>query len=164
MFLICCLYSVSNTLATRLALFSASEISSQVYVIKNKFPDGEYLYIENKQPMLWDSNWPNGGLVIYKVDDNADGQKNRGYPGHPNWPNEHYQVQVLQADGNYDIEQGLSEGDEGDFWTNGMTLGSGGDWPNTDAFGDGNRQQTGITISVASDSSFIMLFQVTGLS
>ena len=76
--------------------------------------------------------------------------------------NEHYQVSVLQADGNYDIEQN-NPGDEGDFWLNGMTLGPGGDWPNTDGFSFGNRQQTGITINIVSDSSFIMLFQVTGL-
>lgn len=31
----------------------ASEISSQVYVIKQNFPDGEYLYIENRQPVKW---------------------------------------------------------------------------------------------------------------
>jgi hypothetical protein len=30
-----------------------SEISSQVYMIKKNFPEGEYLYIENRQPMLW---------------------------------------------------------------------------------------------------------------
>ena len=113
--------------------------------------------------MLWDSNWPQGGIVIYKVDDNADKQRNRGYPGHANWPTDHYQVTVLQADGNYDIENGVNPGDEGDFWLKGMTLGPGGNWPNTDAYSFGNVRQTGITINVIADSSFIMVFQVTGL-
>jgi hypothetical protein len=30
-----------------------SEISSQIYVIKKNFPEGELLYIENRQPMQW---------------------------------------------------------------------------------------------------------------
>lgn len=86
------------------------EISSQVYVIRNKFPSGEYLYLENRQQILWDSNWRGSGLVIYKIDDNADRQRTRGFPGHPNWPAEHYQVSVLQKDGNYDIENGNNPG------------------------------------------------------
>jgi len=155
-------YRITLTILRALR-FSASEISSQVYVIRKNFPDGEYLYIENKQPMLWDSNFEGNGLAIYKVDDNADMQKNRGYPGHPNWPNEHYRVHVLQADGKTDIEQGISLGDAGDFWTKGMTLASGGDWPNTNSMTNG-LQPTGITINVITDSSFVMVFQVTGLN
>ena len=141
-----------------------TEISSQVYMISQNFPNGEYLLIENRQPVAWDSDWPTGGLVIYKVDNNADGQRNRGHPGHPNWPTHHYQVAVLQADGNYDIEKGVSPGDKGDFWTSGQTLGSGGSWPNTDGFSNGNRVQTGIEIEILTNSQFAMLFRVTGLS
>jgi len=140
----------------------ASEISSQVYIIKKNFPEGEYLYIENKQPILWDSNWESGGLVIYKVDDNKVDQSERGYPGHPNWPQEHYRVQVLQADGLFDIEKGNGVGDVGDMFSSGMSLVPGGDYPNTDSFSTGQKQ-TGITINVLTDSSFIMLFEVSGL-
>lgn len=31
----------------------ASEFSNQVYVIKHNFPDQEFLYIENRQPVKW---------------------------------------------------------------------------------------------------------------
>lgn len=110
-----------------------------------------------------DSDWDSHGLVIYKVDDNADGQRARGYPGHPNWPKKHYQVSVLQADGKYDIETGKSPGDAGDFWTKGAKLSPGGGWPNTDGYSSGNRVQTGLTIEVLTYSQFIMLFRVTGL-
>lgn len=41
-------------------------------------------------PASRDSNWPFGGIVIYKVDENADRQRARGYPGHMNWPTDHY--------------------------------------------------------------------------
>jgi M6 family metalloprotease-like protein len=34
-------------------LIQASEFSNQVYVIKQNFPAGEYLYIENRQPVKW---------------------------------------------------------------------------------------------------------------
>lgn len=37
------------------------EVSGQVYRIKKGFPDGEYLIIENKQPIKFDSDVPNGG-------------------------------------------------------------------------------------------------------
>lgn len=30
-----------------------AEISSQVFVIRKKFPAGEYLYLENRQPYRW---------------------------------------------------------------------------------------------------------------
>ena len=143
--------------------FSASEISQQVYVIRKKFLDGEYIYIENKQNYLWDESFEGSGIVMYHVDDNAPKQTERGYPGHSNWPQEHYRLHVLQADGKTDIESGINPGDAGDFWTSGMSLGPGGDWPNTDSISNGF-QQTGITINVITDSSFVMVFQVTGLN
>lgn len=112
-----------------------------------------------------DQNWPAGGIVIYHVDELAPKQTARGYPGHPNWPTDHYQVAVLQADGAYEIEKGISPGNEGDFWTKGMTLKSGGDsWPNTDSYQGGRRRATGIEITVTSNSQFIMSFTVSGLS
>jgi hypothetical protein len=156
--------------------------------------DGEHLLIENRQPYNWygtphlaryfvvlrgnllknktlfpcsydrDRDWPYGGIVIYKVDNNVDGQKTRGYPGHPNWPKDHYQVAILQADGNYDIEKGVSPGDEGDFWIKGKVLSPGGSWPNTDGYANGQRRNTGITITINTDSRYVMLFQVTGMS
>jgi hypothetical protein len=114
--------------------------------------------------MLWDADWPTGGILIYHVDENADGQKNRGYPGHPNWPKEHYQVAVLQADGLYQIENGESPGDEGDFWKKGMKLGPGGDGPSTDSYQSGTFKSTGIEIEILSDSSFVVLIKVSGLA
>lgn len=142
-----------------------SEISGQVYKIEHNFPEGEYLLIENRQPIKWDSDFPsNTGIVIYHVDEAADRQKTRGYPGKAGWPRDHYMVSVLQADGNYDIEKGTNLGDEGDFWRAGDVLRSGGAFPNTDSIQGGNRKATGLTISIVSPSSFIMAFQVEGIS
>jgi len=37
---------------------TALEVSSTVYKIMHGYPDGEYLLIENKQPLKWDSDIP----------------------------------------------------------------------------------------------------------
>ena len=140
-------------------------------MIKSPYPTGEYLLIENRQPIQWDTSFPTGGIVIYHVDELMTGQTKRGYPGHPNFPKDHYRVSVIQADGKYDIEMGESPGDETDFWIDGMTLGPGDangagttKWPNTDSYQSGTNVRTGFTITIKSPSRFIMLFEVTGLS
>jgi hypothetical protein len=110
-----------------------------------------------------DSDWEGSGILIYKVDNSKTGQTTRGFPGHPNWPNDRYQVTLLQADGLWEIEKGENPGNAGDFWLNGQKLSSGGDYPNTDSFSIGSQQQTGISIEILTDSQYIMLFQVSGL-
>jgi hypothetical protein len=90
-------------------------------------------------------------------------QTKRGYPGHPNWPADHYRVAVLQADGNYDIEKGVNLGDEFDIFTTNMTLGPGPDvWPNTDSY-QGSQYQTGIKITVVTEPGFVMIIKVEGI-
>jgi hypothetical protein len=79
------------------------------------------LIIEMRYGLKWDDDFTGHGIVIYHVDNLAGDsnliQNTRGYPGHPNWPAEHYRVAVQQADGNYDIEKMVNRGDATDFWT-----------------------------------------------
>jgi hypothetical protein len=141
----------------------AAEISSQIYKIGAPlYPAGEYLFIENRQPMKWDEDFP-GGLVIWHIDENAPGQTLRGYPGKSDWPASHYKVAVQQADGLYEIEKGENQGNAGDFWTQGMVMGPGPNYPNTDAYSGGKVIKTGLSITVLSPSGFIMNFRVQGL-
>lgn len=143
-----------------------SDISGQIYVIRRGFPEGEYLVIENRQPIKWSSNWPAGGIVIYHVDEKAPLQTKRGYPGKEGFPQDHYRVAVVQADRRYDIELGTNPGDETDFWTRGQELGpseGGTVWPNTDSYQSGVLVPTNINIRILTPSAFIMAFQVTGL-
>ena len=105
----------------------------------------------------------NAGIVIFHVDEQADRQKNAGYPGKPGWPKDHYRVAVQQADGNYDIEKGVNLGDDGDFFRKGSKLSSGGDFPNTDSYQGGVIRSTGINIEVVTESQFIVAFHVTGV-
>jgi hypothetical protein len=145
----------------------ATEASAQVYMISKNFGVNEYLLIENRQPILWDADIPGGvgGVVIYHVDEMKIDQSTRGYPGHPNWPVDHYMVSVVQADGLYQIEKGENAGDAGDFWRFGMSLGPGGsnNTPSTDSVSTGVLVRTGITIEVVTASQLIMMIRVSGL-
>ena len=102
---------------------------------------------------------------MYHVDNDnyVKGQVRRGYPGHPNWPRDHYEVAIVQKDGAFEIEKGIP-GNEGDFWKLNEKLGSNcGTWPNTCSYRGGILKPTGIEISVSSDLGFIMSFNVSGL-
>lgn len=140
-----------------------AEASGQVYKIYLSSTVNEYLLIENRQPILWDSDIDGGGVVIYHYDGAKIDQSTRGYPGHANWPADHYMLSVLQADGLYEIEKGLNSGNKGDFWTFGLSLKPGGNDPNTDSITNG-RVQTGITIEVVTVSQLIMMIRVSGLN
>lgn len=126
------------------------------FIIRRGFPNGEYLLIENRQPILFDAMLPGqkGGLLIYHVDEKKSLQAEHGYPGQPGWPRngKHYRVALLPADRAYHLERGMNNGDGGDLWSPGMTLGSGdlGTYPNTDSYQDGIIRRTGIEITVLS--------------
>ena len=157
----------------------ASEVSDQVYLIRHGYTHGEYLLIENRQPILFDSLlWQPGGILIWHIDDNVDrafeGNWNAGYPGQKGWPEngKHYQVALLQADSLYELEQAYDNGDTSDFWRKGTgDLGPGtrsspsGNviYPNTDGYAFGTIVHTGITISNFSVSDLVMSFDVHGL-
>lgn len=62
----------------------ASQIYPDIYKISTGYPDGEYLLIENRQPIFADEFlWGNGGILIYHIDENVSGDDNQnpGYPG-----------------------------------------------------------------------------------
>ncbi|GAX27245.1 hypothetical protein FisN_13Lh198 [Fistulifera solaris] len=140
------------------------EISSSAYKITHGYPDGEYLLIENKYPMLYDKDVEQGGIVVYHVDDTKDGQRERSYPGGEGWPAKHYRVAVVQADGQFHLEKGTDYGTKTDFFTKGMMLGSGGDQPNTDGYQSGVLTPTGISIEIMSNPSFLVVIRVSGFN
>jgi hypothetical protein len=74
--------------------------------VSQGFPEGEYLLIENRQPLSYDQRIPLGGLAIYHVDMKTSGWWTQGWPNQANWPQNgnHYRVAMLQADGLYQLE------------------------------------------------------------
>jgi hypothetical protein len=156
----------------------ASEFYPDVFKISVGFAEGEYLLIENRQPTLFDQDlFGTGGILIYHVDENTEGVGNQfeGYPGMNGWPgnNQHFRVGLLSADRKYDLEKGVNNGDEGDFWKNGDTLGPGPGlseaadfslYPNTDSYSGGNIMVTGITITDFTETTpGVWTFRVGGL-
>lgn len=136
------------------------EFSSTVYRVDNGYPQDEYLLIENRQPVGFDGAMPQGGLVVWHIDETT-GFNTEGYPGQGGWPGNgnHYRVAVLQADGNYDLERGNNRGDAGDVYHGGgVTEISPTTTPNTDAYQNGNIVVTGNTLSGIAAASANMAF------
>jgi hypothetical protein len=111
-----------------------------------------------------------GGLAVYHIDDKADAQNNRGYPStQSDWPKngKHYQVALLPADGDYDLEKGTNEGDSGDLWHFGSELkelrSGSASHPNTDSYQYGSVKPTGVRIYGFGFSGKSMTFRVEGL-
>ena len=146
--------------------------SPAVYRIDKGFPEGEYLLIENRQQLGFDSQIPQGGLAIWHIDEWAP-YNNEGHPDQDDWPlnGNHYKVALLQADGNYDLEKGNSRGDSGDLWHSNTgsvvalapSMGRvDGPYPNSDAYKGGKIIYTGIRIyNVKSLPNKTMSFQLS---
>lgn len=146
----------------------SSNVYADYFQIKEGFPDGEYLLIENRAAVDYDEGMPGAGIVIYHVDLAVPFQDRPGFPGQPGWPQNgnHYRVAILPADGQYDLEQNVNNGDLGDFWTKDQVLGpSNGQkvFPNTDSYQSGIVRSTEIRIKISSDPGLEMSIEVTGL-
>jgi M6 family metalloprotease-like protein len=156
---------VTPTVISASGTYTASQAESNpsIFRINNGYPSGEYLLIENRQSVGFDRNIPQGGLAVWHVDENKSGNTDEGYPGQTGWPanGRHFQVSLLQADGNYDLEtqQDRNRGDSGDlFRSGGVTEVSHTTVPNTDGYQGGNIVATGNRIYGIGSSSSSMNF------
>lgn len=80
-----------------------------------KLPAGsstEYFLVENRQQSGFDASLPGAGLLIYHVDETQSSNDNQWYPGHEEAGN--YRVALVQADGLWELEKNIDEGDAGD--------------------------------------------------
>ena len=135
-------------------LESSSMDPSNAFVIRHPlFAVDEYLLIEYRSALEYDVNLFGGGLLIYHVDDSQRVQGGSTLPYGDNAS--HLKVAVIQSDGNYDIELGVNNGDDGDFWKAGMTFEPSGVnstkdeqfYPNTDSYYNG---RTGLSVYIVS--------------
>ncbi|HMJ91938.1 MAG TPA: M6 family metalloprotease domain-containing protein, partial [Candidatus Acidoferrum sp.] len=114
------------------------ETTRTIFRITNGYPNGEYLLIENRQPVGFEAAMPQGGLAIWHIDNNQVDNNDEGYPAGLGWPSNHYQVALLQADGAYHLERGLNRGDAGDVYRGGgVSSLTGITVPNTDGYQSG---------------------------
>lgn len=153
---------------------ATSALESQVYRIDAGFPDGEYLLLENRQPIGFDADLPDGGgLAIWHVDESKSGQEEGGHPFKDEWPKNgrHYRVALLQADGRYDLELNANVGDGGDLWRKDgasfgarQSLGPGSDGlhPSSDSYQFGTVVETGVRLFDISESGDVMTFKISG--
>lgn len=159
----------------------ASNKHKDAIIIRKGMNKGEYLLIENRQPTGRDEEMSGGGLLIFHIDENRPHQKSEGYPNMPkesherDWPgnDKHYRIALLQADGMYDLEKGVNNGDAGDFFRKGWLEKLGpdypqlhleenrhGPYPNTDTYSFGVKRSN-IVIYQVSESKEYMQFKVS---
>jgi M6 family metalloprotease-like protein len=149
-----------------------AENNQEIYQLNDGFPAGEYLLIENRQPLGHDVGIPagiggRGGLAIWHVDEAQPGRGNfdvePGFPGQAGWPTngKHYKVALLQADGEYDLEQfNPPRGDALDVFRKGFRSKLTPETtPNTNAYQGGNIVVTGHRITGISRSRDVMSFR-----
>lgn len=152
---------------------------NQVYKITHGFPNPnpnkpEYLLLENRQPLGYDSQMEGGGIAIYHVDEKLTQQKKCGFPGMTlpeedanlgDYPENgwHYMVHLVPSDGNFGLEHGSTMGGGGDLlWhanSDLQVLDTTGA-PSTLAYQNGNVRETGIRLSEFSASATSMTFKL----
>ncbi len=139
------------------------ETNASALRIDQGYGSGEYLLIENRQPVGIESDIPQGGLVVYHVDENV-GHNSEGYPGQDTWPHNglHYQLAVIQADGQYHLERGHNRGDGGDtFHAGGVNQITPTTFPSTDTYLAGKVRYSGNAITNIGASSANMPFTIS---
>ena len=169
-----------GTYSIRKATVFPNVVSPDVYRIDAGFPQGEYLLVENRKKELMDALFPNdGGILIWHIDENTDSEwmASPGWPDQGGWPGNgnHYQVAILAADREYNLEQGQSYGDLRDAWCSQcwsnqtLILQTGpakidaapqdySQYPNTDSY-SGTIKNTGIVLDEFSPIRDIMTFR-----
>lgn len=120
----------------------------------------QYFLVENRQKVGYDAALPGSGLCIWHVDDSKTNNTKEWYPGHTATGN--YWVALEQADGLWDMDKNVDQGDTGDPFpgSTSKTTFSAASTPNSDAY---NGTQTFVTITNISPSGNNMTcdFQVS---
>jgi len=96
--------TVISSLNKNLTINNAEQNSSMYKMWRYDQSGLEYFLVENRQKIGFDKNLPNSGLLIYHVDDAKSNNRDEN----------HYKVDVEQADGNRDLNKLTNRGDAGD--------------------------------------------------
>lgn len=152
---------------------ASASASPTVYKVSRGYPEGEYLLIENRQPVSYDGIMPQGGIAIYHIDEKTERFDVQSAPESARtkvkapqalnmWPWNHYRASLVQADGLFHMEVTRSRGDAGDLYRlGGVSVLGPNTVPDTNTYQNGVVRATGLTISVLSPSAPRMQFQVS---
>lgn len=149
------------------------ELSPAAALVPCGYGVGEYLLLENRQPVGLDAMLPSSGLALWHVDEGKgsfgsnDPNDDEGWPGMPGvplWPfnGSHYRVALLAPDDQWDLEQGVNRGDSGDLWPLGglNLIDDATTSPSTARYQGGTRIETGNQLSsIAVDGAMNLTFR-----
>jgi M6 family metalloprotease-like protein len=148
-----------------LGTYSAPEVefTNTVYRVNRGYTAGEYLLIENRQPVGMEADMPQGGVAVWHIDETKSDNRAEGYPAQPNWPVNHYKISLLQADGRYDLERNnLNRGDATDLYRVGYVAALGPTTiPNLAAYLGGVFTTNDNTLTILSPSGVSMDFTLS---
>lgn len=91
----------------------AVETTPTVYRINpTGFPTTQYFLLENRQKVGFDSQLPGSGLLVWHIDDSKTNNTKEWHPANTTQGN--YWVALEQADGLWDMDRNVDQGDTGD--------------------------------------------------
>jgi M6 family metalloprotease-like protein len=88
----------------------ASHDDMNVFKIPYEGVPNEYYMVENRNRTGRDAGLPDAGLAIWHIDEFGSNDNEQ------QTPNLHYLVTLVQADGRWDLENGVNNGDASDLW------------------------------------------------
>ncbi len=100
-----------TTLTTAVANLPVTAGVNQFYKVNRPSYPNEYYLIENRQRTGRDASLPDTGLAIWHVDTNGSNNNQQMTP------TQHYYTTLVQADGRWDLENGIGQGDATDLWS-----------------------------------------------
>ncbi len=129
--------------------------SNVIYKYPHPYHSYEYYLIENRQRAGRDSGLPDDGLAIWHVDTTGSNDNQQ------QTPSSHYLVTLVQADGDWDLENDRNYGDSTDLYAAPyFTACTPDTYPNTDWW---SGSPSGLEITGISVSGTIMTFNMGGI-
>lgn len=104
-------WASTTLLTTPQAGLTAPSTSNTVYKYEHPILPTEYYLVENRQKSGRDSGLPDAGLAIWHIDEYGS-NSNQDMT-----PSSHYEATLVQADGNWDLENNVNTGDGTDLWS-----------------------------------------------
>jgi M6 family metalloprotease-like protein len=104
-------WATTTLLTTPQTLVSVPSNSNTIYKYEHPSLANEYYLFENRQQAGRDSGIPDAGLAIWHIDTEGNNSNQEMTP------ESHYLVTLVQADGNWDLENNVNYGDITDLWS-----------------------------------------------